>query len=64
MANSFLKILPFRPQRPNPTPEPMDRGRPPKVILPAEDILDFEYPPKSPFNRDGTEKVEETLIKD
>lgn len=57
MANYFLRILPFTPKR-NKT----EAGRGPKVILPADDILDFHYPPESRFNQDLTERNEEDLL--
>lgn len=58
MANNFLKILPFRPAR-----KPAKPVRRRTVILPAEDILNFEYPPQSSFHREHDVAVAETLLK-
>lgn len=57
MANYFLSLLPFTPKRPK-----TEAGRRPKTILPAEDIMDFHYPPQSRFNREDETSDEQDLL--
>jgi len=49
MANGFLRHFSFRPTR-KPLVGRRDAARGPLNILPADDILDFAYPPESRFS--------------
>ena len=57
MANGFLSLLPFRPRRPLKSEQ-----KPPTRILPAEDILDFQYPPQSSFSRQDESETDNNFI--